>query len=96
MNQELDKKAIKERIEALRKKIATQGIEKVIEKETTPVEIKNQESSLGKEGFFYILETKTLIVSIAVCLLIIATAYILNLRTDYLSQATNFIFHLFA
>ena len=96
MTNELDKKAIRERIEALRKKIQSQGIEAVAEKRTTSKLESNTNHSLGEESFFYLLETKTLIISISVCLIIITTAYTLSLKTDYLNIAARYIFQLFS
>jgi hypothetical protein len=96
MNNEIDRKAIQQRIEALRKKIETQGIAKVLEKREITTNPKHETISLGKEGIFYLIEGRSLLIAIIACLIIIIGAYFLNLKTDYLNIASNYFFRLFS
>ncbi|MDD3773804.1 MAG: hypothetical protein PHW50_00750 [Patescibacteria group bacterium] len=96
MNNNLDKKAIREKIEALRQKIKNNSLEPILEKTAAAQQKNENEHYLGEKSFFYILETKTLLISIIICSAIIATAYILSLKTNYLDLAANFIFKLFS
>ena len=96
MEKSIDKREIQARIEELRKKIANQGIASVLEKKEIVVHPQHETISLGEEGVFYILETRTLIIAIVVCLTIVLTAYCLNLKTDYLSIGASYFFRLFS
>jgi hypothetical protein len=96
MAKTIDKKEIQARIDALRKKIATQGLNQVLDKKTTTADSKQEVITLGKEGVFYILETRTLAIAILVCLAIIFSAYYINLKTDYLNLAASYFFRLFS
>lgn len=96
MNKNLDKKAIRERIEILRKKIQTKDFDPILEKNTDTKQKIQDNNYLDQENFSYTLETKTLIASILICFFIIGCTYVLSLKTNYLNIAANLIFKIFS
>jgi len=97
MNQEINKKEIQERINLLRQKLNNpkKKNDRYLEQIDQTTHQKN-EIALEERNFFYILETKTLLISFLVCAAIIVAAYILSIKTNYLSDLASLVFRLFS